>query len=239
MQRLDLSRPTPEENLALDEALHDEAEAGRLDDELLRLWQSPRPAVILGRSSRWEAEVDAAFCRARGIPILRRTTGGASVVIGPGCLMYSLLVSQRRRPELAAIDRAHRLVLTTVRDALAPLCGRIELAGTSDLTWQGLKFSGNSLRVRREWILYHGTVLYRFPLELIAACLRMPPRQPAYRQGRAHERFVGNLPITSEDASAALAAAWQADRPLAAWPQRATAKLVAERYGSDEWNLRL
>ena len=67
MQLLDLTYPTPAENLACDEALLDEAEAGERADEVLRLWESPQPMVVVGRSSHVAAEVrrdecgDAAF----------------------------------------------------------------------------------------------------------------------------------------------------------------------------------
>ena len=57
MQRLDLTLPTPAENLALDEALLEWAEEERSDREFLRLWEAPQPMVVVGRSSRVHAEV--------------------------------------------------------------------------------------------------------------------------------------------------------------------------------------
>ncbi len=36
-----------------------------------------------------------------GIPVLRRASGGAAIVIGPGCLMYALVLSYELRPSLA------------------------------------------------------------------------------------------------------------------------------------------
>jgi lipoate-protein ligase A len=49
MKLLDLTLPTPAENLALDEALLDAAEAGELPDEVLRLWEFPQAVVVIGR----------------------------------------------------------------------------------------------------------------------------------------------------------------------------------------------
>src|SRR6185437_14246053 len=54
---LDLTLPTAEENLALDEALLLEAEAGRRG-ETLRLWEHPHPAVVLGAGCRLLDDVD-------------------------------------------------------------------------------------------------------------------------------------------------------------------------------------
>ena len=66
------------------------------------MWESSEVAVVLGRSSQIAREANVDACRADNIPILRRCSGGCAVVIGPGCLMYSVLLSYERRPRLAA-----------------------------------------------------------------------------------------------------------------------------------------
>src|SRR3990172_2123148 len=104
MQRLLLTLDTPAQNLALDEALLDWLERDRSDREVLRIWGSPVPVVVVGRPSKLDQEVDQAACAERGIPILRRPSGGATVLIGPGCLMFALVLSCQRRPELRAVD---------------------------------------------------------------------------------------------------------------------------------------
>jgi lipoate---protein ligase len=240
MRRLDLSLPTPEENLALDEALLEEAEvagAGPEAGETLRLWEAPDPVVVVGRSSRLAKEVDREACRKLGIPVLRRVSGGAAVVAGPGCLMYALVLGLRHRSVLRAVDAAHRFVLGTVARALSPLVpAGVSCQGISDLVAGGRKCSGNSMRIRRDHLLYHGTLLYDFDLELVGRCLPMPPRQPAYRAGRLHEEFLTNLPAEPVAIRAALALAFDAKEPRADWPQDRVAELVRTRYGRREWN---
>jgi len=97
---LDLTLESPAENLALDEALLERAECGTKPLEMLRLWESPQPFVVLGRASRVADEVDQEKCRQLGLPILRRPSGGASVLAGPGCLMYAVILSYQRHPDL-------------------------------------------------------------------------------------------------------------------------------------------
>jgi lipoate-protein ligase A len=236
MRYLDQTLPTAAENLALDEALLDEAEQAVAPVETLRLWESPQPLVIVGRSSRIDAEVRRAACLAAGIPVLRRASGGAAIVAGPGCLMYALVLSYRLRPHLRVLSQAHRDVLGTLAGALEPLMPGVQCRGTSDLTLGLQKFSGNSARCRREHLLYHGTLLYDFPLKLIDRCLTMPPRMPDYRGSRAHDGFVVNLPLPVETIRQALASAWDAREPYADWPADRVARLVAEKYGRPEWN---
>ena len=84
MQRLDLTLSTPAENLALDEALLDWAEEEKEQREFLRLWESRQPIVVVGRSTRVQLEVHESACRERGIPILRRSSGGGAIGARPG-----------------------------------------------------------------------------------------------------------------------------------------------------------
>lgn len=241
MKLLDLTLDTPEENLALDEALLEQAEAVPQDDggEVLRLWEATRPMVVIGRSTRITEEVDLELCRELQIPVLRRSSGGASIVAGPGCLMYGVVLSRERRPQLAQVDEAHRTVLEPLARSLARLLPGVEWAGTSDLAIVGRKFSGNSLRVKRTHLVYHGTLLYDFPLDLVGRVLRTPPRQPEYRAGRAHGDFVTNLPLGREELRRAVIEAFGACEPLADWPREATAALAREKYAHAEWNHRL
>jgi lipoate---protein ligase len=237
MQGVMLTLDTPAANIALDEALLDLAEATGPGAEFLRIWESPRPIVVVGRSSRVHQEVDEAACRERGIPILRRSSGGAAVVAGPGCMMYAVVLSYAERPELRDLSLAHAFVLDGITHGLRDRLPAVERQGTSDLTFGGRKFSGNSLRAKRSHFLYHGTLLYDFDLRMIATCLRTAPRQPAYRQSRSHADFVANLPLAKHELKDALRAAWPTSGELGDWPRERVASLVNERYGMDAWNL--
>lgn len=239
MQLLELTLNTPAENLALDEALLDEAEQAAQPRELLRLWESTVPMVVVGRSSQVNLEVNIDACRASGVSVLRRTSGGAAIVAGPGSLMYAVVLSYELRPALGSLDEAHRFVLETLLQGLRPLVPGVARRGTSDLAIGDVKFSGNSVRCKRRHFLYHGTLLYDFDLPLIDELLLMPPRQPDYRQGRPHTAFVANLPAGREAIRQALIGAWAAQAADAdwQWPHKRVEQLVATRYGLADWNL--
>lgn len=236
MRFLDLTLPTAAENLALDEAVLDEADASGERSECLRLWESPEVAVILGRSSQIDREANIEACGRDGVPILRRSSGGCAVVVGPGCLMYSVVLSYEQRPYLRVLDEVHRFVLGSVKLALAESTPGVALAGTSDITWEGRKFSGNSLRCKRDHLLYHGTLLYNFPLELIERYLRMPPREPDYRAGRGHTAFITNVRTEVEGLKAALRRCFSAREEVKNWPQDRMLRLMADRYGHADWH---
>jgi lipoate-protein ligase A len=239
MRRLEVTLNTPAENLALDEALLDLCENAPQPVEVLRLWESPQPIVVIGRSSRIDVEVNRGRCANLGIPILRRSSGGTAIVAGRGCLMYGVVLSYELRPELRSIDEAHRFVLGVIAEYLRELLPGVEHQGLSDLAIADQKISGNSMRCKRNGFLYHGTLLYDFPLDLIEACLNMPPRQPEYRAGRSHDDFVMNAPASADDLRQALIAAWDANMEFTDWPREETVRLAIEKYSQEEWTLRL
>lgn len=235
MQLLDLTLPSPEENLALDEALLSEAESGNRPVEVLRIWEPIEPLVVIGRASKLHEEVNLEVCQERGIPVLRRSSGGASVVTGRGCLMYAVVLSYELHPQLTALDVCHQYVMGRLQKSLAREVPEVDFQGTCDLTLDGRKFSGNSLRCKRTHLIYHGTLLYDFDLKLIPELLRTPPRMPDYRERRPHESFVTNVPITRETIRQRLIEAWDTTGEMIDWPQELTAQLVAEKYTNPEW----
>ena len=234
MKLLDVTLPTPVENVALDEALLDAAEAG-VSGEVLRLWEPAEHFVVVGRSSNLEAEIDLEACRRERISIVRRSSGGAAIVAGPGCLMYGVVVSYERLPSLRMLDQAHVHVLGIVASALRKLGIDAKHQGLSDLVWNGRKISGNSLRCKRDHLLYHGTLIYEFDIGRMSKFLRMPPRQPEYRACRDHADFVANLPTTGSDLRKSLTAAFEAGEPSAQWPQARVNELILSRYRDADW----
>ena len=175
---LNLTLDTPAENLALDEALLLAAEDADQPRELLRIWEPRQTFVVLGSSSRHEIETNMAACHSDGVPVLRRPSGGAAILAGPGCLMYALVLGYELYPHLQAIDEAHRHVLSRLTRALGREVAGVACAGTSDLAMENRKFSGNSMRSKRRHLLYHGTLLYGFQMAQISRYLKVPPHSP-------------------------------------------------------------
>jgi lipoate-protein ligase A len=238
MQRVVDDLIDPAAHLALDEALLLAADDGR-SSEVLRVWEFREPVVVAGRSTRVNDEIDLAYCGSRGIPVLRRCSGGASVVGGPGCLMYSVVLCHERRASLKKIDVAHQFVISRVLRALRNQLPEAEQQGTSDLTWRNRKCSGNSLRIARRHLLYHGTILYDFDLSLIAKCLKEAPRQPEYRGGRDHSSFVTNVPVDSHHLCNDLCEVFEVSGQTAAESWRGRIReLRQQRYDQPGWHLR-
>ena len=229
----------PAEFLAADEALLDwcEAAPGR---EALCFWESPLHFVVLGYGNRAAQEARLKDCAAEGIPVLRRCSGGGTVLQGPGCLNYSVVLEIARAPELQSITATNRYVMERNRAAIQELLRQpVTIEGFTDLAADGRKFSGNAQRRKRRCLLFHGTFLLSMDLALVNRWLLPPPRQPEYRGGRPHGDFIINLPLAGDAVKETLARAWHAEGFLPMDFSEAIGSLVSERYGREDWNLRI
>ena len=228
--------PTIAANLAVEEALLELAEKGSWGYEYLRVWRANEVFAVIGRGSKFSQEVNVSACVNADIPVFRRVSGGAAIVAGPGCLLYAVMQSLRLRPELQMVDVAHQFVMQQMVAALKPIAPQLAYAGTCDLVIDGRKVSGNSLRVRRDWLLYHGTLLLDMDLQNISRYLNHPPREPEYRQHRRHHEFVANIGCSAQVASSRLQQQWQAERSELQLPLAMTEELVQQKYSQDSWN---
>lgn len=242
--------PTVEEELALDEALLEEAHEGLATLPVVRTWMANEPTVVVGSSSRLDEEIDREACAALGVRVVRRPSGGLTVVLGPGCLMWSVIVPH---PAGAPpIEHIHADMLSPLRDELhAAVAGAglaVDRRGSSDLVLRtaaadddasARKFSGNALRVRRHGVLYHGTLLDAFDIALISRVLRHPPREPDYRGRRPHGEFLVNLGLGRPALEAIVRRAFGATANRQEIPRDRIDRLVGERYGRPDWTERL
>jgi lipoate-protein ligase A len=238
MKYIDLTLPSPEENLACDEALLDLCEEG-WDGEILRFWEPRGHFVVVGYANKTAEEVNLTFCRENGIPVLRRCSGGGTVLQGPGCLNYSLILEITETGPLRSITEANTFILDRQRSALGALLDReVQILGHTDLAIGSVKFSGNAQRRKRKFLLFHGTFLVQFDISLIEKALRMPSRQPDYRHNRSHSEFLANLNLPPAVLKSALQKAWSAKTPLSNIPSEKIRELTRQKYATKEWNLK-
>lgn len=236
MKLLDLTLSSPEENLACDEALLELAESSE-DQEYLRFWESPCHFAVLGYSNKLAEELNVAACRRDGIQILRRPSGGGTVLQGPGCFNYTLVLRIDGHDSLKNLIKTNAFILEKHREMLLPHLGKnVAVQGISDLTLENLKFSGNAQRRRKKCLLFHGTFLYDFDLALIPKYLKHPPRQPDYRQGRPHGSFITNISLTGKKLREILQTTWKVTGKVLTHPPSAIKKLVEEKYSLSSWN---
>lgn len=224
-------------NLAMDEALLSEVEASG-GPPVLRLWESTEFAVVLGASGRVGNDVRVTACRADGVPLARRSSGGGTVVIGPGALNATVILPRDAAPGLEWVESAQLFVLERVAEALRARLPGVAVRGSGDLTLHHRKFAGSAQRRLKRHFLVHTSILYAFPLDRIERYLAEPTRQPAYREGRPHGEFLTNLGLPREELVHVLRSAWPSEgsslEPIPSLEDRVR-ELVASKFADPAW----
>jgi len=237
LQYLDLTLPTLVENLALDEALLQELQAAPADGlpGLLRVWEWPAHAVVLGAAGKIAADVHVDRCERDGIEIQRRSSGGGTVLLGPGCLMFSLMLRFEMAVELREVHSSYRWIMDKLASCVDPWLPGVAQAGICDLAVDGRKVSGNAQQRKRTTLLHHGTLLYDFDLTLIPEYLKLPMDRPEYRGSRDHLDFVRNIPASREESIGALRAGWSATEVREGIPADRVELALRERFFRPGW----
>ena len=230
--------PSPAGNLALDEALLEACDAGE-GPEVLRFWEPDSVFVVVGYANSTSRESNVETCVREGVPVLRRCSGGGTVVQMPGVLNYNLVLRIQETGPLSTVPGTNRFVMERVRsafDALPGLAGRISVRGITDLCLGDRKVMGNAQRRKKAALVFHGSLLLTADLGKISHLLPMPSHQPDYRGNRSHGEFCTNLETPVAAVKKALCAEWKAELPLEVLPSDRMAHLMESRYGRAEWH---
>jgi lipoate-protein ligase A len=197
---------------------------------VLRFWEPRETFIVLGYANHAAREVNLGSCHRHGIGVFRRCTGGGTVLQGPGCLNYTLILKIADARPLHSITAANRFILQRHQLALEPLLKRpVRIQGQTDLSMGNRKFSGNAQRRKRDFLI---------DLQLITRYLPMPSKQPDYREDRAHADFLTNLDLPAESVKAVLRKAWDAGEPSGKIPIDKIHELEKVKYSTRDWNLK-
>ena len=230
IRAINLPAQSVQDHLIWDEYILRACDSGLLGPTL-RFWKVQDPAVVLGYGGKVSNEVRQDVCQKMGIPVVRRTSGGGTVLLDKGCLNYSLVLPMAWHPSLVSVSETNLFIMGRHQAATAGLTGEwVDLEGDTDLAIEGRKISGNAQRRTKSAILFHGTFLCEVNHDLMERLLPCPERQPKYRKGRKHIHFLRNLPFREILIQQTIQDCWQClgDQPLEIVVDRS---LMAEASG--------
>ncbi len=228
----------PAINLALEE--HCLRRPG-IGDDLIFLYVND-PSVIVGRSQNPAEEADLRYLEARGIPVIRRISGGGAVYHDRGNLNFSWIT---RHTPARFLDFAR--FTRPVVDALGRMGVSVRLDGRHGLVAGARKVSGNAQFSAGGRMVSHGTLL--FDTDLAAMSRALDPRAEGITSGSlksvpspvANIRGLLPQPLAMDDFVHRIAEAFLGSggagtyRPTPAdWA--AAERLAAEKYRAWEWN---
>ena len=126
------------------------------------------PTVIIGRNQLIGNEVDYAYCRAHGIDLVRRKSGGGAVFADRGDLMFSYVTTASDTAD------AFRSAMRRTADVLRTAGIDATLSGRNDVMVDGKKVSGAALYRIGDRCVIHNTLLFETDLDLLERVLTPP-----------------------------------------------------------------
>ena len=166
-------------NIAVDQAMIELHQAGRIPDTF-RFMRFP-PTALIGRHQALGQEVDVPHCRAHGIGIVRRITGGGAIYLDEGQLGWGL-VFHRSALGPGSLPELARDICVAVAAGLRRLGVEARYRPRNDIEVDGRKVSGTGGFFDGETLIYQGTVLVDMDPAAMVAALRVPRAKLEKRQ---------------------------------------------------------
>lgn len=117
--------------------------------------------------------IDLAYCRAHGIPVMRREVGGGAVLLGPGQVFYNLVLKRSGGRVPRAIDAAYRWLSQAPMAVFDDLGVPVRYAPVNDLiTAAGRKIAGQGAGDIEDCFCYVGSILNAFDVALMCRALK-------------------------------------------------------------------
>lgn len=182
------------ENMAIDEAIMAAVREGRVPPTV-RLYSWTPPTLSIGAFQSVEREVDVDQCRALGVGLVRRPTGGRAV-LHDAEVTYSFIVSESHPLIPAGVRESYQVAASAIVEGLvsmgvpaqmhakdddrprdarpgtghAPAC--FDSSSWYEITVDGKKLVGSAQRRESGILLQHGSILLDLDVDKLMQVLR-------------------------------------------------------------------
>lgn len=192
---LDTGKLTGAENMALDDTIL-ECKSERKIPNTLRFLQFEPACVLVGYHQSVEQEVRVDYCSANNIDINRRITGGGTILFTPKSLGWEVVADKSStavRDLRNDLDRLARLICNGAISGLRRLGVEAKFRPKNDIEIEGRKISGTGGTERGDSIMYQGTLLVDFDIEMMLKSLRIPVEKLADKEIDSVKKRVTDL----------------------------------------------
>jgi lipoate-protein ligase A len=164
--------------IAFDQALIDARKVDAIPDTI-RFLRFP-PTALIGRHQSLSRELRLDYCRANGIGLARRITGGGAIYFDEGQLGWSL-VFHRATLGIASLGELARAICEAAAAGLSRLGIDARYRPRNDIEVDGRKVSGTGGFFDGDVLFYQGTVLVEMDPAKMLAALKVPDGKLAKR----------------------------------------------------------
>ncbi len=162
----------PYRNMSLEESLLLAVEA-RFSPNTLRFWKNQRSA-ILGISQKPEEEVNLENCSKHHVCVVKRFTGGGAVYNDLGNLNWTIVFQKELLNNLnvLGIHELYEVLCSPVISAVRDFGLGAEFRPPTSIFLMNKKISGLSMRIYKNTILCHGTLLMDADITILNSILK-------------------------------------------------------------------
>jgi lipoate-protein ligase A len=169
----------------------------RIEEALLRcdtrnfciINEGSEPAIVLGISGKIEELVDQEKARASNIPLIRRFSGGGTVLVDQSTLFITFICQKTTHDFPAFPEPIHKWSEELYKEVFAHEQFALR---ENDYALGEKKCGGNAQYLKKERWLHHTSFLWDYCPELMQHLLH-PKKTPRYREGRSHDEFLCRL----------------------------------------------
>ena len=154
-------------------------------------WIPDKFYLILGRSNSAEKSLDLEKTNSDSVKILKRPSGGETVILSPNTLVLSAVAIEDE------LKNSHKY-FEFFNNKIISILGKkgitnLQQKGISDISLRDKKILGSSIYRKGNKIFYHAVLNISESVKNIEKYILHPSREPDYRKGRKHSEFVTSL----------------------------------------------
>ncbi|KAI4346615.1 hypothetical protein L6164_007496 [Bauhinia variegata] len=146
------------------------------------------PAIVMGLSGKVSELVEVKSVLQDQIPIIRRFTGGGTVVVDHGTIFVTLICNKDAVPDVQPFPRSimswSGLLYSEVFEGVGDFCLR-----ENDYVFGNCKFGGNAQSITKNRWVHHTSFLWDYEVKNMSY-LKLPAKAPEYRSARGHMDFI-------------------------------------------------
>ena len=164
-----------------------------LEDKTKRFltWIPDKSYIVLGASNKAEEALFLEKVKKDDITILKRPSGGQTVMLTPNNLIISVVFFQPENLHPKEVfNQINSLIIESLERAGVK---NLAMRGISDIAIDGKKILGSSIYRSKDALLYHAVLNFGEPASTFEKYLKYPSKEPDYRVGRKHADFVTSL----------------------------------------------
>lgn len=165
-------------NIAYDAALIEARRTGLIPDTIRFL--AFTPTALVGRHQAISRELKLDYCRAHGIGLARRITGGGAIYFDEGQLGWEL-VFDRRTLGLSTLAEITQAICTAAASGIERLGVAAAFRPRNDIEVAGRKLCGTGGFFDGDVVFFQGTLLIDCDPEAVIAALNVPAPKLAKR----------------------------------------------------------